>query len=126
MIKLAVILLVAIAIFRWAFGFWPWELAKGPDIGARRLAAARRTLGVSARADRTEVLAAHRLAITRVHPDRGGSAQKVHEVDAARDVLLADLGEAVHPAASDGEVSRDDDASHDEPEVKDSTSDADR
>jgi len=93
MIKIAVILLVACAIFRWAFGFWPWELAKGPDTGARRLAAARRALGVSPRADRTEILAAHRLAITRAHPDRGGTPQRVHEIDAARDLLLADLGE---------------------------------
>ena len=93
MLKLAALLLVAVVIFRWAFGFWPWDLAKGPDTETRKLAAARRVLGVPADADRTEVLAAHRLAMTRAHPDRGGSAQKVHEVNAARDVLLEDLGE---------------------------------
>lgn len=93
MLKIAVILLVAFAIFRWAFGFWPWELARGPDTGVQRIKRARRLLGVSARADRTEVLAAHRLAITRVHPDRGGSSERVHEVDEARDILLAELGE---------------------------------
>ncbi|MGB3711193.1 MAG: molecular chaperone DnaJ [Erythrobacter sp.] len=100
MIKIAAILLLAFVLFRWAFGFWPWDLAKGPDTGKRRLATARRLLGVSARADRTEILAAHRLALTRVHPDRGGTSEKVHEVTEARDLLLADLGEAPPIASS--------------------------
>lgn len=93
MIKIVALLLIACALFRWAFGAWPWQLTKGPNAHAHKLASARRTLGVDARADRTEVLAAHRLAITRAHPDRGGSTARVHEVDEARDLLLADLGE---------------------------------
>jgi len=95
MLKLAVLLIIAIVIFRWAFGFWPWHLAKGPETrkAANELASARRVLGVAPGADRTEILAAYRLAMTRAHPDRGGSTTRVHEVDAARETLLRATGE---------------------------------
>lgn len=99
LIKLAALLMVGAILFRWAFGFWPWTLAMGPERGAQKLNAARRLLGVSPRADRTEILAAHKLLLTRVHPDRGGTAQQVHEANDARDLLLTELGE---PPASVG------------------------
>lgn len=73
-------------------GRWPWELWRawaamppGPEARARQL------LGLPAGAGREAVLAAHRALITRVHPDRGGSADQVHQADAARDLLLATL-----------------------------------
>lgn len=95
MLKLVAILLVITVLFRWGLGFWPWELAKGPDAKGRQIAAARRVLGVSPRADKTEILAAHKLLMTRVHPDRGGSSTQVHEANDARDLLLEELGEKV-------------------------------
>ena len=121
MLKLAVLLLLACALFRWAFGFWPWQLAKGPDANAREVAAARWLLGVSKRADRTEVLAAHRLLITRVHPDRGGSADQVHKADEARDRLLAELGEPPAKSArvAGGEQDRADRSDSDLPRAED-------
>ena len=40
---------------------------------------------------RDDVVKAHRQRIAAVHPDRGGSDAKVHEANAARDLLLSDL-----------------------------------
>jgi DnaJ homolog subfamily C member 19 len=34
---------------------------------------------------------AHRRLIARIHPDRGGSTEQVHEANAARDLLLRTL-----------------------------------
>ncbi|MEE4537383.1 MAG: J domain-containing protein [Erythrobacter sp.] len=102
MLKLAIILLVAIVLFRATFGVWPWALARGPADSKRALADARRRLGVKRGADRTEILAAHRLLLTRVHPDRGGTAEAVHEADRARDQLLSELGtDTVEPHPED-------------------------
>ena len=92
-IKITVILLAVTILFRWAFGVWPWVYAAGPDSRPRKLRAARDLLRVSPKADRTEILAAHRLLITRVHPDRGGTNNQVHAANDARDLLLKDLGE---------------------------------
>ncbi len=50
-------------------------------------------MGVGPQADKAEILAAHKLVLTRVHPDRGGSVQQVFEANDARDVLLEALGE---------------------------------
>jgi hypothetical protein len=52
---------------------------------------ARDLLGVSARADEETIRAAHRRLIGRVHPDTGGSAALASRVNAARDVLVAEL-----------------------------------
>jgi hypothetical protein len=52
---------------------------------------ARDLLGVSARANEEEVRAAHRRLIGRVHPDAGGSQALASRVNAARDVLVAEL-----------------------------------
>ena len=56
------------------------------DAGARILG-----VGVERSAGRQDILEAHRTLIATVHPDRGGSNELVHEANAARDVLLADL-----------------------------------
>ncbi|WP_337661238.1 J domain-containing protein [Erythrobacter sp. Alg231-14] len=105
-IKITIILLALTVMFRWATGVWPWVLAAGPNSNTGKLRAARSLLGVSVKADRAEILAAHRLLITRVHPDRGGTNEKVHAANEARDLLLADLGEppavaGCEPSASD-------------------------
>jgi len=52
---------------------------------------ARRLLGVSADADLSEIRAAHRRLIARVHPDAGGSEELAGRINAARDALIADL-----------------------------------
>lgn len=51
---------------------------------------ARRLLGVSSDASLTEIRAAHRRLIARVHPDAGGSAELASRINAARDALIAE------------------------------------
>nr|WP_053000175.1 DnaJ domain-containing protein [Sphingomonas sp. Y57] len=53
---------------------------------------ARRVLGVAPGADADTIRAAHRRLVARVHPDQGGSAELAGRVNAARDILLAELG----------------------------------
>jgi DnaJ-domain-containing protein 1 len=52
---------------------------------------ARRVLGVAPGADADAIRAAHRRLVARVHPDQGGSAELAGRVNAARDILLAEL-----------------------------------
>jgi hypothetical protein len=73
-----------------------WLLARGrmqagapPPMDAGE---ARRVLGVAAGADAATIRAAHRRLVARVHPDQGGSADLAQRVNAARDILLAELG----------------------------------
>ena len=90
------ILLLALATWgcRQFTGRWPWEIwlemdrrgMMGPD-----KARARALLGVSAKASRGEIIEAHKRLLAQVHPDRGGSSELVHEANAARDLLLAQL-----------------------------------
>jgi len=86
--KLVWLLLLAIAAWRLVVGRWPWQ-----PRGRRRVVAdvtqARNLLGVDSRADRAAIIDAHRRLVIRVHPDRGGTSQLVHEANAARDLLLA-------------------------------------
>ena len=92
MIKLlALVALVSIACKMLA-GRWPWELLTG-DPRTNSETKARNLLGVSAGAGHDEVIEAHRRLITQVHPDRGGSNEAVYEANAARDLLLARLGD---------------------------------
>lgn len=49
---------------------------------------ARAVLGVGPRANRAEILAAHRKKVMEAHPDRGGSHARASELNAARDRLL--------------------------------------
>lgn len=92
MIKL--LWLVALGCIAWRLyaGRWPWQ----PKLGTKaapsfEAAQARVLLGVEAGASRREIVDAHRRRLAEVHPDRGGSNEQVHEANAARDVLLAQL-----------------------------------
>ncbi len=69
-------------------GRWPWELW-GPNAKAAAEKRARNLLGLSPAASYNEIIDAHRRLIVKVHPDRGGTADAVHEANAARDLLLA-------------------------------------
>ena len=88
--KLLVIFALAALACRVLAGQWPWELwAKSER--SQDEAQARALLGVSRSARREEIVDAHRRLLTRVHPDRGGSNEAVHDANAARDLLLARL-----------------------------------
>jgi DnaJ homolog subfamily C member 19 len=80
---------VVVVLFRMITGRWPWQ----PKVSTRSQALfnARRLLGVSERANREEILLAHRRLVMLVHPDKGGTNQQVHEANAARDLLCAEL-----------------------------------
>lgn len=78
-------------------GRWPWELW-GPNAREAAERRARNLLGLRSDAGYDEIIDAHRRLLVKVHPDRGGTADAVHEANAARDLLLARI--AVR--ASDG------------------------
>jgi DnaJ-class molecular chaperone with C-terminal Zn finger domain len=95
MVRLLLYLVAACVLCRMLTRRWPWELA-GWELRPRsaRLAAetrARSLLGVGRKADRAEIIEAHRRLIAMVHPDRGGTNEQVHEANAARDTLLSAL-----------------------------------
>lgn len=60
---------------------------------------ARALLGLSADARATDIRAAHRRLIASVHPDKGGTEALAAQINAARDLLLADLAERDRPSA---------------------------
>lgn len=94
LLRLAIFAVIGCLIFRWAFGKWPWaHWLAGRAGGTRRqaLAKARALLGVSASANRDEIIAAHRRLAALVHPDRGGTNDALREANAARDMLLGEL-----------------------------------
>ena len=78
-------------------GRWPWELwgTNAREAGEKR---ARNLLGIGASAGYDEIIDAHRRLLMKVHPDRGGTADAVHEANAARDLLLARIA----PRGPDG------------------------
>ena len=90
MSKLLILLVVASIACRLLAGRWPWQLFKSAT-GSADEAQARAVLGVARDASAGEIAEAHRRLITQVHPDRGGSNERVHEANAARDLLLARL-----------------------------------
>ena len=94
-IKLLLALVAICALWRWAFGQWPWESLSTRSTRQQGLYNARKLLGVDDRASGEEIKAAHKRLIAKVHPDRGGSEAKVHEANAARDLLLAELPDAL-------------------------------
>ncbi len=89
MMRLLILAAVAVVAWKLVVGRWPWESKQS----TRRQAAdrARKLLGVSPAASREEIIAAHRRLVAVVHPDRGGTNDQVHEANAARDLLLAEL-----------------------------------
>lgn len=83
------ILLAALVVLgcKMFLGRWPWELlAQSTRSGEIRRAQA--LLGLARSPTRDQVIDAHRRLVAQVHPDRGGSAELVHEANAARDLLL--------------------------------------
>ena len=94
MIRLLLLAGLVVLGFKLLMGRWPWE----PKGATRALAIsrARKLLGVSAAASREDILAAHKRLVAIVHPDRGGSNGQVHEANAARDLLLAELPHRPH------------------------------
>ncbi len=103
LLRMALVVLALVLACRWMTGKWPWALLSlnrqprekrgfhdALQSANRRndSARARELLGVGAKANREEILMAHKHLIAKVHPDRGGNAELVHEADAARDILL--------------------------------------
>lgn len=64
--------------------------AATPPRSAAVLAQARALLGVGPDADAQAIRAAHRRLIASVHPDKGGTEALAAQINAARDLLLAD------------------------------------
>ena len=90
MTKLIILALLASVACRLLAGRWPWEFFKAA-LGSTDEVQARAVLGVERSASAAEITEAHRRLIARVHPDRGGSNEQVHEANAARDLLLRTL-----------------------------------
>lgn len=93
MIKLALLAGLGLIFFRWIAGRWPWQ----PKVSTRNQAIfrARRLLGIEARANRNDIIAAHKRLVAMVHPDKGGTNEQVHEANAARDMLLDELPDSI-------------------------------
>ncbi len=88
--KLLLLVILAGAACRMLTGRWPWELWTWSE-RSQKEAQARTLLGVEAVATREAIGDAHRRLLAKVHPDRGGSNEAVHQANAARDLLLARL-----------------------------------
>ena len=92
MLRLLLLLFLVSGAVKAMSGRWPWEMLALPPRKPSS-AQARMLLGVDEGATRNDIVDAHRRLIVRVHPDRGGTESLVHEANAARDLLLAELGE---------------------------------
>lgn len=93
MFKLLVIIGVVSLIVRLATRRWPWEFLIAKPTRGLAAFEARKLLGVPQDASREQIVEAHRQRLAKVHPDRGGTSAKVHEANAARDLLLAELAD---------------------------------
>lgn len=91
MLRLLIVFGLISLMVRLVFGKWPWEYLTQVTAREAAVKRARNLLGIKAFASRTEVIEAHRRLIAMVHPDRGGTNEQVHEANAARDLLLAEL-----------------------------------
>ena len=91
MIRIILLLGLAAAAWRMFTGRWPWQHKLSGTARQQTLFRARKLLGVGDHASHGEIVDAHRRLVARVHPDKGGSAEQVHEANAARDLLLAEL-----------------------------------
>ncbi len=101
LLRIAVILLLVCVIFRWALGKWPWDYANVASTRSQALTKARKLLSVRKGATHSEIAAAHKRLIALVHPDRGGTNEQVHEANAARDLLFAELPDPIPAPAPD-------------------------
>lgn len=70
-----------------------WTGRAAADDGPMTVARAREILGVDEHATAADIRAAHRRLMKTAHPDHGGSDWLARQVNEARDVLLAALGE---------------------------------
>ena len=89
MTKFVVLFGIAAYACKLVAGRWPWQsrgAAHDPVAQEARI-----LLGLSGIANQETILAAHRRLIQQAHPDRGGSTEKVHQANAARDVLMSEL-----------------------------------
>ncbi|TWJ08518.1 molecular chaperone DnaJ [Altererythrobacter ishigakiensis] len=91
MIRLLVIALILSLGVKLIFGRWPWEYLRGRSTRDKAIDRARQLLGVAPGANRLQIMEAHKRLVAMVHPDRGGTNEQVHEANAARDLLLANL-----------------------------------
>lgn len=91
MTRLLVLAVLASVLCRWALGKWPWDYLRPAPTRQQALFRARKLLGIDAGANRDEIISAHKRLVAMVHPDRGGTAEQVHEANAARDLLLDEL-----------------------------------
>ncbi len=82
---------MALAVLLTAFALW-WVWPRP----AKRLATARRLLGVPQSASAAAIETAFRQRLRTAHPDAGGTAQETHRLTAARDLLLASLPKQSH------------------------------
>ena len=84
LLKLIILLVIVGMIYSW--------FRRGIVSGSTmRPAEARELLNIHVGASAEEIRAAHRRMMTRVHPDAGGSAGLASRVNAARDILIAEL-----------------------------------
>jgi preprotein translocase subunit Sec63 len=88
-----ILLFLGLAVVGWRVwkGHWPWEAKLSGTTRQQTLFRARKLLGVGDGASHGEIVEAHRRLIAQVHPDKGGTSEQVHEANAARDLLLAEL-----------------------------------
>ncbi len=93
MSRLILLLFLLSAAIKVVSGRWPWEMMALPASKAASTRA-RMLLGVDDTATHSDIVDAHRRLIVRVHPDRGGTDSLVHEANAARDLLLAEIGQS--------------------------------
>lgn len=91
MVKVLIVAALLSLLVRVTVGKWPWEYLSAKPTRGQAVFKARKLLGVRHEATHGEILEAHRRLIAMVHPDRGGSNEQVHEANAARDLLLAEL-----------------------------------
>ncbi|MBN8633349.1 MAG: DnaJ domain-containing protein [Rhodobacterales bacterium] len=88
--RLLLLAILGSIVLRVLTGRWPWDWWRASELSQDE-AQARALLGVDRLATRDEISEAHRRLLMRVHPDRGGSNEAVHQATRARDLLLARL-----------------------------------
>ena len=91
MIRFIVLATIACVAIRWMFGKWPWDYLRPKPTREQAVSKARKLLGVRAGATDVEIREAHRNLSALNHPDRGGNHARMQELNAARDILLAEL-----------------------------------
>ncbi|MGB7407887.1 MAG: molecular chaperone DnaJ [Pontixanthobacter sp.] len=91
MIKLLFIAAIICFACKMLTGKWPWQFAVTQSRREQSLSRARNLLDVRRTATREEIVQAHKKLVGRVHPDRGGSSEQMHEANAARDLLIGTL-----------------------------------